>query len=196
MPELPEVETITRFLRRELTGRTIKSVEIIDNKVLRQDSLPTEVVVGQKICSVSRRGKSFALITDQYALVFHLKMTGQIIITGANKRPVMGGHPTDDMRHTERLPSKATRLLMVFDHNRQLFFNDQRRFGWIRVLPAIDLDNDKFVRSLGPEFDSDEFSPAYLTKRIKASRRYIKSLLLDQNLVAGIGNIYFNKLIK
>ena len=115
-------------------------------------------------------------------------MTGQLIYRSSTKN-FGGGHPNDSL--IGNLPDKSTRVTIEFDDFSQLFFNDQRKFGWMRLLPTVEISNIDFFKKLGPEPLSDSFSWLDLFNRLqKRSKSSIKPVLLDQSIIAGIGNIY------
>jgi formamidopyrimidine-DNA glycosylase len=190
MPELPEVETIVRGLDKLLPGKTIKSVEFNTPKSFpNTESDINKFLIGSKITKVKRRGKVIIIdLSTDYTLITHLKMTGQLIYRSPKKN-FGGGHPTDSL--VGKLPDRSTRVVIDFKDGSQLFFNDQRKFGWMRLLPTIEVPSIDFFKKLGPEplepgFTWQEFD-ARLQRRKNSS---IKPVLLDQTIVAGIGNIY------
>lgn len=99
-----------------------------------------------------------------------------------------GGHPTKSM--VAELPDKSTRVVFTFDDGSKLYFNDQRKFGWIKLVESENVEKEKFFENMGPEPLGSEFGISNLESRIKKSKRAIKAILLDQSTVAGLGNIY------
>lgn len=191
MPELPEVETIIRGLKPRLEGATISHIEVSENRTIQFDTkLITEVIVEQKISSIWRRAKVMLWdLTSGYTLLFHLKMTGQIIYRGTQN--FAGGHPTKSLEPGAQLPDNTTRVIWHFSDGAKVYFNDQRKFGWIKLLPTKEVHSDSFLKSIGPEHDdAASFTPAYLWVKVRNRITPIKALLLDQTIVAGIGNIY------
>ena len=190
MPELPEIETIRLQLGKVLPGKKIVRMEVRGAKTVQGDS---KLVEGKKITGVRRRAK--VLIVDLeggMAVAFHFKMTGQLILDQDNdgktwEDRVVGGHPTEDYENP--MPSKHTRVIFKLDHG-TLYFNDQRMFGWVKIGRREEIEQEKFLQSLGPEpFDitADDF-----VKRIAKSKKPIKLVLMDQEVIAGVGNIYAN----
>lgn len=178
MPELPEVETVKRFLETKVLNQKIKSIEVLNDKSFDGD---ISDVVGQKITHFKRQGKQLsAHLSNGLIILFHLKMTGQLILGD-----VMLGHPTK----FEKYPNKSTRVIFHFQ-NIDLFFNDQRKFGWVKVFTPDALKH--FQRDLGIDIISDEFTLDYFQNQLKTSARAIKLVVLDQTKFAGIGNIYAN----
>src|SRR5713226_5449108 len=126
MPELPEVETIRLGLSRKIIGLKIKKVELFTPSSLIGNP---KLLKDKKILKISRFAKILSLeLTGDLILLFHLKMTGQLILLG--KQKFMGGHPTLDM--DSEMPNKSTRVVFSFNDGSKLYFNDQRRFGWVK----------------------------------------------------------------
>jgi len=182
MPELPEVEVVRLFLNSHLIGKTISKLEIITPKSFFGDQ---KLAVGQKIISTSRIGKQLSLnLENGLIILFHLKMTGQIIVGES-----IFGHPTPKEDKTS-LPNKSTRLFFTFSDGSKLFFNDQRKFGWVKILTQAELVEAQ--QNLGVDILSPAFTPKYLYNQLQTTSRPIKTVLLDQSFFAGIGNIYAN----
>ena len=171
MPELPEVETIARFLRPELTGREIVSAQLLWQRTVATPSPEqfVEQIVGQKILDVSRRAKYLDLQFATYHLFIHLRMSGDLAIKDAACQP-----------------EKHDRLVLKLSDGRQLVFNDTRKFGrvWLTAHP------EDVIGGLGPEPFDPAFTSQMFHTRLKERRRQMKPLLLDQNFLAGLGNIY------
>ncbi|MFA5026090.1 MAG: bifunctional DNA-formamidopyrimidine glycosylase/DNA-(apurinic or apyrimidinic site) lyase [Candidatus Shapirobacteria bacterium] len=181
MPELPEVEVVKLFLEQKLLRKTITKLEILNPKSFVGNPEFTE---GQKIIKFSRIGKQLSIyLSNQLILLVHLKMTGQLIYNG-----YVLGHPTKDAFSS--LPNKSTRLIFTFDDKSKLYFNDQRKFGWIKLLNQTEIVEAQ--KHLGLDIFDPKFSPEYIYSQLKHSRRPVKIILLDQNFFAGVGNIYAN----
>ena len=208
MPELPEVETIKRSLNTFVLGQTIQAIEVRLPKLFRGHR---EDVIGSKIIDIERRAKMLVwkLSNGKYLLV-HLKMTGQLLYveqqsgvshqpSADSKRPIAdsrkpiadeviagGGHP--DSAYLKKPPHEFTHIIFTLDKGR-LYFNDLRQFGWIKILDEKELRRE--VSKLGPEIDWPEFTFNYFVGALKRKpRTKIKSVLMEQSLIAGIGNIY------
>ncbi len=182
MPELPEVEVVRLFLDSHLINKTISDLEIITSKSFIGNS---KLVEGQKIIKTSRLGKQLSLhLGNNLILLFHLKMTGQIIMGNS-----IFGHPTPK-EDKSSLPNKSTRLILTFSDGSKVFFNDQRKFGWVKLLDQKELNEAQ--KNLGLDILSPEFTPRYCYQQLQKTSRPIKLVLLDQNKFAGIGNIYAN----
>jgi formamidopyrimidine-DNA glycosylase len=185
MPELPEVETIARTLAPQIRGRKITSAAILHPRVLQAGTSLLSRLNNAEIEKVSRRGKLLLLTARQAGvaahsdgplyLAFHLKMTGRFFV-----------HPENSA------PQKHTRLIFDLDDGRRLFFDDIRTFGYCRIMLASELPQWPFWVSLGPEpLDMPPKKLAAHLGSVFADRRAaVKSLLLDQRILAGIGNIY------
>lgn len=190
MPELPEVETVRVGLNRLLPGKRMGSVVHDWPKGFPNSEEDVKAyLVGARVVRVRRRAKVLLIDLDTgYTLVIHLKMTGQLVYRDDHKR-FGAGHPSDSL--VGNLPDKSTRVTFSFDDASKLFFNDQRKFGWVRLMPTAEVENLDFFRKVGPEplaanFTADDFT-ARLFKRRKSM---IKAVLLDQTIIAGVGNIY------
>ena len=182
MPELPEVETVRRFLDKYILGKTLSHVEILSPKSFIGNS---DLIKGQKIIFTSRLGKQLSLhLKNGLILLFHLKMTGQVIIGDS-----IFGHPTPK-EDKSVLPNKSTRIVFIFSDKTKLFFNDQRKFGWVKVLNQSELA--KFQQNVGIDAISPDFTDKYFYQQLQKTSRSIKAVLLDQSFFAGIGNIYAN----
>lgn len=170
MPELPEVETIVRDLTKFLPGKTFSSVKVHDAFLLRQSEKDfIKRLKNKAVTNISRRGKAIIIHLDSTEfLVIQLMMTGQVIINGVN--------------------DKHTRITFNLSDGSSLLYNDQRRFGQLRVVTQ--LEEMKHFNILGPEPFSKEFTPLVMREAFQQTSRPIKNLLLDHTFVAGIGNIY------
>ena len=190
MPELPEVETIKRGLNKVIVGKKITACEIDWDKSFpySKKNIAKNLSL-QKVVGVERRAKVLIInLANQFSLLFHLKMTGQIIFVNKKTR-VAGGHPNDSF--VTSLPDKSTRVSFAFSDGSKLFFNDQRKFGWIKLLPTNEISKEKFIRVLGPEPLTDNWSWQDLKNAaMRHAKSKIKTVILDQSVVAGVGNIY------
>ncbi len=189
MPELPEVETVRRGLSNLIVGKSIKSVWHDWPKSFPNAETDVETfLIGAQVKDVRRRAKVLLVdLSSDYSLVVHLKMTGQMVFRG--KEVFGAGHPNDSL--VGELPDKSTRVVLDFTDKSRLFFNDFRKFGWVRLLPTVEIPNIDFMQKVGPEPLSDEFTPAVFIERVrKRNNTTIKAAILDQTVLAGIGNIY------
>ena len=126
-------------------------------------------------------------LSTGYTLVIHLKMTGQMVFRG---EAVFGaGHPNDSL--IGQLPDRSTRVTLTFKDGAHLYFNDQRKFGWMRLMPTLEVPSIDFMQKVGPEpLDADFTSGDFRRRFMRRARTNIKAALLDQTVVAGVGNIY------
>lgn len=188
MPELPEVETIRRGLAQKVKGLKIKKVEVLLPKQFKGD--PKEVD-GARVRDVRRRGKINIIDLDNgKSLLIHLKLTGQLVYHRDGEKFV-GGHPIP-FAGGSVLPAKSTRIIFNFADGSRLFYNDVRQFGWIKVVNSDQLSIVSEVAKLGPEPFDKEFTLEYLQKIFSQTSKPIKLVLMDQEKIAGAGNIYAN----
>jgi len=191
MPELPEVETVRIGLSALLPGRAIAQVEQNWDKSFPNTSADVrQFLIGAKVATVARRAKVLLIELDsKYSLVIHLKMTGQLVFRGKSGEHFGAGHPNDSL--IGALPDRSTRVTFTFTDGSQLFFNDQRKFGWIRLLPTAEVPQIDFFKKVGPEPLSTNFTWKELGERLRRRpNTNIKAALLDQTVIAGVGNIY------
>jgi formamidopyrimidine-DNA glycosylase len=193
MPELPEVETIKTQLHQHLIGKEIKNIEVRKAKMFSGDY---RLLIGKKIIDLNRRAKMIIFSFNQNLLLLtHLKMTGQLIY----RKPGQIG-PTPEgpnwSKGDNQGISKHTHVIFYFTDNSRLYFNDSRQFGYMKLIEKAELDQIKAFREFGiepfdPNFTFDQFGKI-LKKNNKAR---IKALLIDQTIIAGIGNIYSDEIL-
>lgn len=186
MPELPEVETIVRDLDKKLENKKILAIESRDKKVWQVAAGDVKNILDKKIRGVERRAKMIIFNFGDYYLIMHLKMTGQLVYKD-KAALIAGGHPI--ISQDKKLPHKFTRVIFKFNDKSALYFNDVRRFGWIKLAAKdkfIELDRRLGLDPLGRGFTLEYFKQ-FLARKAKTS---IKQILLDQKYVSGIGNIY------
>lgn len=176
MPELPEVELVSRSLNTLVAGKTIREAHLLRER-LAPDSTPVEFaerLSGAKINSVGRRGKHILLDLDNArTLIVHLRMSGRFSLLAA-----------------ERDDPKFTHAVFHFSEYERLVFDDQRHFGLMKIVDTDGLHQAKELAKLAPEPFSDEFSLKYFRNALAGSSRSLKEFLLDQTKVCGLGNIY------
>lgn len=179
MPELPEVETIRRGLSKFILEKKIERIEVLCEK-----SFLGEQLTG-KVANIRRFGKALILDLDNgNSLMIHLRMTGQLIYDG--KERYAAGHPSDNF--TANLPNKQTRVILKFE-NGTLYFNDQRKFGFIKSIKTAEVENDAFIKKLAKE--PWEMSADELYDKLQRHKNsLIKPTILDQTIICGLGNIY------
>ncbi len=188
MPELPEVETVKRQLKKVVLGCRINQIEVLEKK---QFFGSPEAIIGQKIKEISRRAKVLIIGLDSLSLLIHLKMTGQIIYLSKKKKPIGLGHPLPFSPN--QLPNKATRVIIQLDDGSRIFFNDLRKFGWLKILTKSEAKREFSI--LGPEPLRKDFKINQLKDVLAKTSREIKIVLMDQTKIAGIGNIYANEIL-
>ena len=178
-------------------------------------------MIGASVKNVHRRAKVLIIeLSSDYSLVIHLKMTGQLVFVNENQLEDSsskivarnkvrknqsanskllttnklsarfgGGHPNDSL--INNLPDKFTRVVLDFTDGSKLFFNDQRKFGWMRLLPTVEVPEIDFLKTVGPEPLEDDFTVDKFIERLQTRKNSpIKAVLLDQKVLAGVGNIY------
>lgn len=181
MPELPEVETIKRKLQPNIKNKIISDIKILSPKNFIGNK---KDVVNKKIINVERFGKVLVInLNNNKYLNIHFKLSGQMLFSKnvnnaifKNRIPFTKGN---------RLPANTTRIIIKFKDNSGLFFNDLRKFGWIKV-------TDKPLIPKGIDVMSSKFTSKLLFRLTRKTHRSIKILLMDQDLITGIGNIYAN----
>ena len=212
MPELPEVETIRRGLESRMLSRKIRKIRILNEKSWRAPLSELIFAENHTVIGIGRRGKMLIIhLSSGHTILTHLRMTGQLIFRESNltedeihegdenSRNFAGGHPTESF--VSDLPDKSTRIIFEFFDGSQLFFNDQRKFGFVKILPDDFVEQDDFLAKLGPEIVdftqkniAEKPSPETFVKFIENARHHqnspVKTTILDQHVVAGIGNIY------
>lgn len=213
MPELPEVETVRAGLEPVLQGRRFVRVEQ-RRKDLRFP-LPdrfAERLTGRKVSRLERRAKYILMHLDQdEVLAVHLGMTGRFSVklppTPPRKRaegryrvrPQSAPHPSEErgegtqigeFTHDQGVDAKHDHLVFTMSGGAVVTYNDARRFGYMTLIPAARLDEDAFFRGLGVEPLSDDLNAAYLAHRAQGRKTDLKAFLMDQRIIAGLGNIY------
>ncbi|MCK5061723.1 bifunctional DNA-formamidopyrimidine glycosylase/DNA-(apurinic or apyrimidinic site) lyase [Candidatus Parcubacteria bacterium] len=211
MPELPEVETIVNDLRIKILDLRIKNLEVLLPRIVK-NSLASfkKKIIGNKFVDIERIGKLIVITLERGGyLLAHLKMTGQLIYfshptsppvpllrkergTKSSKQIIIaGGH--NDGAKPEEMPNKWTRVIFTFSDRSKLYFNDLRTFGYLRIVNSKELEivKSKFgVEPLGIELTLNLFK-----EKIKFRKTSIKALLLNQQIIAGLGNIYTDEIL-
>ena len=184
MPELPEVETIKRGLVPCIEGRRIRELIVLTEKSCQGDP---GVAKDAMVKGLRRRGKALLIDLDNgWTLMVHLRMTGQLIWRPDDGETFAGGHPSNNF--IADLPNGQTRVIFVFDEGK-LFFNDQRKFGFVKILRTEAVEEDSFIAALAPEPWGMDAHELY-EKCQRHAKAPIKAVLLDQKIIAGLGNIY------
>jgi formamidopyrimidine-DNA glycosylase len=190
MPELPEVETVKVGLQRLLPGLTVTNVSFDTPKSFPNAQADVDsFLLGATVTAVTRRAKVLLIeLSTKHTLLVHLKMTGQLVFHSSHAH-FGAGHPNDSL--VRELPDKSTRVTLSFTDKSQLFFNDQRKFGWMRLLPTAEIPQLDFFKKVGPEPLAADFTWQQFRERLlRRKNTNIKAVLLDQTVIAGVGNIY------
>lgn len=180
MPELPEVETVRRGLTKLVVGQTVTDIDVFYPKMILNGEIAfKKLLIGRKITAIDRRGKYLLFrFSDGLTMVSHLRMEGKFFGAPANT-------PVD----------KHTHVIFHFDHGDDLWYNDTRKFGRMVVVDTGQENQVGGLKSLGPEPTPATLTIAYLVDKMAKSRKAIKTWLLDQNNVAGLGNIYCDEVL-
>lgn len=194
MPELPEVETIRRLIESELTGRSLVDVSLTLPKLVRDSPLPElSLLIGQQLEGTDRRAK--VLVTHWsrgLSVLTHFKLAGQFAVLRPDGRRRVAGHPVPNPEGA--YPHKSTHLTLFFDDSTVAYYSDIRQFGWWRLMPTAAVESALAEFRFGPEGTGSEgFTPNHLQQRLSRRRIAIKPALLDQRVVAGLGNIYVDE---
>lgn len=190
MPELPEVETIKVQLNQKIIGKIIKSIDVLEKKQLIGKK---ERIIGKKIISVKRFGKIIVIklrsLKDKknnnqfFFLNIHLKLTGEILYADDIKNATF--KEIIPFTGSKTMPGKTTRIIIEFTDGSGIFFNDLRKFGWIKITNQPEVPR-------GVDILSKRFTLNYFSEIIKKSNKPVKLLIMDQEKITGVGNIYAN----
>jgi formamidopyrimidine-DNA glycosylase len=183
MPELPEVETVRRGLSPVMEGAVIYLAEV--NRPDLRWPLPelmAERLTGRRVTALRRRSKYLLADLDSgETLLVHLGMSGRMLVSGVQVGAFYHDHPA---------PQKHDHVVLHIQGGARVTFNDARRFGAMDLVATDRADDHKLLADLGPEPFANDFNGPYLAERLKGRRTPVKSALLDQRIVAGLGNIY------
>jgi len=180
MPELPEVETVRQTLKLRILNQTIEDVEVRASRLIQPLSAQefATILVGQILRDIDRRGKYLIFKLSQNDLVVHLRMEGRFFIKPKS---------ADIDKHEH--------VIFYFTNNTTLRFHDVRKFGTFEIMPKGQGTHAKGIRKLGPEPGDPSLTADYLKAKLQSSLRPVKSLLLDQTIIAGLGNIYVDEVL-
>ena len=192
MPELPEVEVTRRTLLKFIENKVIENIKI-NNRNLRF-KIPTnfkKIVIGQKIIKVLRRSKYILIyLKNDYVMIAHLGMSGKFLIKNNYSKNFLR-----TSYYFNEFSLKHNHIEFFFSNNLKVIYNDPRRFGFFLLDKVSKLDLNKFLNKLGPEPLGNDLKKDYLISKTKATQRSIKTLLMDQHFISGIGNIYANEIL-
>lgn len=184
MPELPEVETLKLGLQKYLVGHKILDLKILAPKIFFGEK---EKIIGAKVIGIKRVGKGLIIELDNgFSLAIHIKLTGQIIYRDEKTKNI----PVSEVK-VGIIPNKFTHLIFDLDNDAKLYYNDQRRFGWFKLVKTEDVMNMPFFADMGPE-PFKQLDEKGFEEIISKSKTVIKPLIMDQKKIGGIGNIYAN----
>lgn len=182
MPELPEVETICRSLNKEIKTLKICGINVFYDKIIKAHNVKdfSSSLINKKVVSVKRIGKAInILLSDDYTMLIQLKMTGRFYMPAA-----------------EENITKHTHLLFKLNDGRTLAFEDIRKFACIYLEKSSKINNLPYIQKLGCEPLSNDFTETFLMQKLaKSPKKNIKSFLLDQHIICGIGNIYASEIL-
>ncbi|MFD2211130.1 DNA-formamidopyrimidine glycosylase [Virgibacillus halophilus] len=179
MPELPEVETIKNTLKQLVIHKTIEDVTIQWPKIIKRpgDTAAFRMdLLGQSILNIHRRGKFLLFELDDYTLVSHLRMEGKYSV-----------------HQKEEKVKKHTHVIFTFTDQTELRYNDVRKFGTMHLFPKGMELTESPLNKLGPDPFDEAFTLDYFYQKLQHTNRLIKAVLLDQSVVAGLGNIYVDE---
>lgn len=180
MPEKPEVITVSKALEKRILNKTFEKVDIYWNNIIAMPecSIFKEKIKNQKILNISTRGKFLLLFLTNYVLLIHLRMEGKFTFRGK-----------DDPL------SKHEHVVFTFTDKTQMRYHDVRKFGKMYLVEQDKLYTDTPLKKLGYEFDEEKLTSSYLLNKFKKKNKFIKSVLLDQSIISGIGNIYDDEIL-
>ena len=177
MPELPEVKTVANYLKKNLLNKKVTNVKIIYDKTIDSNSLEMNLLIGKTLKNISTKGKYIIFDFKEYFLISHLRMEGKYFIKDI-KEPII----------------KHEHVIIEFD-KLSLRYHDTRKFGRMQLIYQKDIAKVKGLNTLGPEPWDSEMTNEYLLNKLKNKRLAIKSILLDQTIIAGLGNIYADEVL-
>lgn len=180
MPELPEVETVKETLKRQILNNRIVNVKVHYAKTIEFPTVEEfeKQIINQKFNDIKRRGKWLMFELDDYYLLSHLRMEGKYNIKDVGDKP-----------------NKHEHVVLVLDNNKELRYQDVRKFGKMHLIIKDDIYNRLPLKALGLEPDSKDLTVEYLKEKYKNKSLPIKTVLLDQQIIVGIGNIYADEIL-
>ena len=194
MPELPEVEVVKRSLINKTQNLIVKAVKINDGRLrYKINRNKIKKIIGLKFKKISRRSKYLLFFFDKdIVMLVHLGMTGKFFFVNRKRKK----HKTSFYYDiNEEKDKKHDRIIFDLSNNQKLIYNDIRKFGFIKFIKRVNLDQNIHLKSLGPEPLSINFNIRYFKNYIEGKKRTIKDLLMDQKFLSGLGNIYVNEIL-
>jgi formamidopyrimidine-DNA glycosylase len=179
MPEIAEVETVRNTLKKQILFKKIKDVKILYNKMIDSDIKTFKSdLVGDEFIDIKRMGKWLIFETSNHYLLSHLRMEGKYFI-----------------KNTHEELNKHEHVVITFVDDTDLRYHDTRKFGRMKIINKNELETTKEIKNLGYEPGSKELTSEYLIEKFKNKNLPIKTLLLDQSIISGLGNIYANEVL-
>ena len=180
MPEKPEVITVSKALKRKILQKEIKNVDVYWPNIIAMPSVEEfkNKLKGQKILNINTRGKFLVFELSDYILLIHLRMEGKFTFR----------YPSDER-------CKHEHVIFTFTDDVQMRYHDVRKFGKMYLTDKDRLYLDTPLKDLGYEFDDEKFNSSYLLDKFKSRNKFIKTVLLDQSIITGIGNIYDDEIL-
>ena len=179
MPEIAEVETVRNTLKKMILNKKIVNVNIIYPKIIESDiDNFKDILIGRKFIDIDRIGKWLMFDLNDYYLLSHLRMEGKYFVKKS----------TDDI-------VKHEHIIISFEDGTDLRYHDTRKFGRMNLVKKSDIDKVEAIKKQGIEANSENLTKEYLYEKIHKKNIPIKSLLLDQTIISGLGNIYANEVM-
>ena len=194
MPELPEVEVVKRSLINKTQNLIIKAVKINDGRLrYKINRNKIKKIIGLKLKKISRRSKYLLFFFNKdIVMLVHLGMTGKFFFVNQKSIKYKTSFYYDINEDKDK---KHDRIIFNLSNNQKLIYNDIRKFGFIKFINRINLEQNSHLKNLGPEPLSSKFNIEYFKNYIKQRKRTVKDLLMDQKFISGLGNIYVNEIL-
>ena len=179
MPEIAEVRTVAKVLRKNIVGRTIKDIKYRYDGIIKTDKDEFKnILIGKTITDLDTFGKWIIIKLDDYTILSHLRMEGKYYIKDKNEEY-----------------EKHEHIIFTLDNGKDLRYKDVRKFGVMMLVKTKDIYNTPEISKLGLEPDDDKLTKEYIYNKIHKSNKPIKELLLDQSIINGLGNIYVDEVL-
>jgi formamidopyrimidine-DNA glycosylase len=194
MPELPEVEVVKRSLTNKTQNLIVKAVKINDGKLrYKIDRKKIKKIIGLRFKKISRRSKYLLFFFNKdIVMLVHLGMTGKFFFVNNKKKKYKTSFYYEI---DEEKDKKHDRIVFNLSNNQKLIYNDIRKFGFIKFIKRVNLNENTHLKHLGPEPLSSKFNMEYFKNYMAGKKRTIKGLLMDQKFISGLGNIYVNEIL-
>jgi len=194
MPELPEVEVVKRSLINKTQNLIVKAVKINDGRLrYKIDRNKIKKIIGLKFIKISRKSKYLLFFFNKnIVMLVHLGMTGKFFFVNQKKIKYKTSFYYDINDDKDK---KHNHIIFDLSNNQKLIYNDIRKFGFIKIIKRVNLDQNIHLKYLGPEPLSNKFNIEYFKNFISGKNRTIKDILMDQKFISGLGNIYVNEIL-